>query len=289
MSHESICFVMAPIGAPRSSVRRISDQVLRHLIEPASLPLGYEPIRADKIHAAGDITAQVLRLISTAPLAVADLSGLNPNVMYELAVRHATGKPIAQIAATGTKLPFDVGMLRTIFFDVRDPDNLSRARGELQEQLSSFAKAPNRNWALIPGLDFITARLDEEQTRDIIKLHQASSGFRIYSVIDETVTVFEHHPDSFDPEHFFLQVKNALLESRHLCDAFTSSKLGNLFEFFETQLSDSELRSIVEGGQRILLDPKLDSSTKRKRLLSYVYNAQLVLDSRLEGLLRDEY
>ena len=230
----------------------------------------------------------MLELISTAPLAVVDLSGLNPNVMYEMAIRHATGKAVAQVAIAGTQLPFDVGALRTVVFDLGDPDDLTRARVDLQEQLAAFLRQPNHSWSMVPGLDFIAARLNEEQTRDLVQLHQASSGFRIYGVIDETVTAVGENPEAFDAENFFLEIRNALAESRRLCAAFTSARLGNLFHVYEEHYSEAELRATVEGGQRILLDAHLDSGTKRKRLLAYLHDAQLALHARIERLLRNE-
>ena len=91
MPNESpkICFVIAPIGEPESDTRRRSDQILRHVIRPAVKSKGYTAIRADEISEPGIITSQVIQHIVEDPLVVADLTERNPNVFYELAVRHA--------------------------------------------------------------------------------------------------------------------------------------------------------------------------------------------------------
>ena len=86
------CFVIAPIGPKESDIRKRSDKVLKHIFKKA-LAEKYEVIRGDEIDEPGMITSQVLRAVQESPLVVADLTGHNPNVLYELAVRHAIEKP----------------------------------------------------------------------------------------------------------------------------------------------------------------------------------------------------
>src|SRR5437016_10492301 len=93
-SEEKTCFVISPIGDEGSEVRRRSDQVLKHIVRPAARKCGYSSIvRADQMSKPGLITAQVIQCLVNSNLVVADLTGHNPNVFYELAVRHAIRKP----------------------------------------------------------------------------------------------------------------------------------------------------------------------------------------------------
>lgn len=115
-----VCFVISPIGEPGSDERKHADLVLSSLIEPALAELDLRAVRADGISKPGLITGQVMDHVSRAPLVIADLSLENPNVYYELALRHATRKPIVQLIRTADRLPFDVGQYRTVFIDMSD-------------------------------------------------------------------------------------------------------------------------------------------------------------------------
>ncbi|WP_052113680.1 hypothetical protein [Actinotalea fermentans] len=115
---QGTCFVVSPIGAEDSEQRLHADLVLSSLIEPALRELGLEPVRADQISKPGMITGQVIDHLARAKMVIADLSFGNPNVYYELALRHATRKPVVQIIRSADTLPFDVGQFRTVVIDM---------------------------------------------------------------------------------------------------------------------------------------------------------------------------
>jgi hypothetical protein len=112
-----ICFYVTPIGDVDSETRKHSDLILASLVEPALAEIGLTVVRADRIARPGVITKQIIEHVAKARLVIADLSFHNPNVFYELALRHTTGKPTIHLIRTGDPIPFDIGQFRTIRID----------------------------------------------------------------------------------------------------------------------------------------------------------------------------
>lgn len=136
------CFVIAPIGQDKSETRLRSDQILKHVIRPVADECGYKAVRADEIAEPGSITTQVINRILNAPMVIADLTGQNANVFYELAIRHAIRKPYVQIIQKGERIPFDIANIRTVEIDHTNLDSVATAKDEIKRQMQ-FTTAPN--------------------------------------------------------------------------------------------------------------------------------------------------
>lgn len=139
---EKVAFVISPIGEPNSPTRKRADQILNHVIEPVVSELGYKSVRADKISKPGVITSQIISHLLDDPLVIADLTGQNPNVFYELAVRHTVKKPIIQMIQERERIPFDVSTTRTIQINHKDLDSVDKAKKELRKQIKAVEKDP---------------------------------------------------------------------------------------------------------------------------------------------------
>ena len=125
------CFVITPIGDENDKETRRMLESIREIIRPELQKLGYdEVLDSSEISEAGMITKQIRNHILSGDLVIANLSGLNANVMYELGARHSTGRPVIHICKKGVSLPFDIKDFRTIFFEL-DDKSLSEFRESL--------------------------------------------------------------------------------------------------------------------------------------------------------------
>lgn len=132
--------MVSPFGRTPDE-QRAFKQVLKHLVRKILVPRGYKVVRADEIAREGLITNQIIEHLLEDELVVADLTGLNPNVFYELAVRHAARKPIVHLITKGNEIPFDVANMRAVFYALDDPDALEAAQEEFTQMVQSIEES----------------------------------------------------------------------------------------------------------------------------------------------------
>jgi hypothetical protein len=132
------CFVMMPFG-------EWFDRYYQEIYAPAIKEAGFEPIRGDELFNTGSVVEQIWEQIEKAKLLLADLSGKNPNVFYELGLAHAAKKPVVFTAAQLEDVPFDLRHLRVIIYDIREPEWAARLRKSVSDYLRNAAKEPGKS------------------------------------------------------------------------------------------------------------------------------------------------
>lgn len=134
------CFVISPIGDEGSDIRQHADDLFEMVIGTALQKYDFDIIRADRLSTITSITSEIIKLIQEADLCIVDITGQNANVMYECGRRHETGKPTILMAKNGEKLPFDINIMRTIFFELDTPRNVHKAMFTLQDFVDKIYK-----------------------------------------------------------------------------------------------------------------------------------------------------
>ncbi len=99
-SHGKKCFVIMPF-------RPEFDRMYAGVISPVVTSAGLYPVRADTVYSTRTIMSDILEQITNATAIIADVTGRNPNVNYELGIAHALGKPTIIITQCLKDLPFD--------------------------------------------------------------------------------------------------------------------------------------------------------------------------------------
>lgn len=163
MSSENkpVCFVISPIGRVGTETFDRFKEVLDYVIRPAAAQSGFdlEVIRADDIERPGSFIKDILQQLLDAYVVVADLTTQNPNVFYELGVRHALSPRTILIAQSVDDIPSDLREYRTIVYD-------TSARGaatfseRFRKFLSDIHAGPHR--ADNPVLDRLGSIIDRQ-------------------------------------------------------------------------------------------------------------------------------
>ncbi|MGL5758839.1 hypothetical protein [Plesiomonas sp.] len=154
------CFVVMAIGDQTHNGVQVSASDLKSkytdLIKESleSIDESIEVIRADEVSTAGSISSDIFKKLILSEYVVADLTYPNPNVFYELGLRHAIRNKTILIKEKGSNNnPFDISSLRYIEYE-----NTASGLKKLKESLSKTFK----NYEDAPGLvdnDFLTVAL----------------------------------------------------------------------------------------------------------------------------------
>jgi hypothetical protein len=106
---EILCFVLMPF---KSSFDRIYKESIKNAVESC----GLKCFRADDLFLPTIILEDIWIHICKSKIIIADVTGRNPNVFYELGIAHTLGKPVIIITQNKTDIPFDIAQFRYILY-----------------------------------------------------------------------------------------------------------------------------------------------------------------------------
>lgn len=132
------CFVMMPFG-------EWMDKYYQEIFVPAIKEAGLEPVRADELFTTGSVIEQIWEQISASKVLLADLTGKNANVFYELGLAHALAKPVVFTTSDLADVPFDLRHLRVATYEIRDPAWGEKLRSDLTSYLRAAKAEPEKS------------------------------------------------------------------------------------------------------------------------------------------------
>ena len=113
--HKKKCFIITPISNKDSDIRKEIESIIDNAIEPA-IGEKFDIKVAHREFQLGSIIDGIIKMIYEADLIIANVTDLNPNVIYELGLAHGICKPVIIISNERTKLSFDLSVENTLFF-----------------------------------------------------------------------------------------------------------------------------------------------------------------------------
>jgi hypothetical protein len=173
----SACFVVMPFGRkPDSMGGEIDfDLVYQQLIQPAVSAAGLDAFRIDENFQGGLIHKTNFTALLKSDFAIFDVTTSNPNVLYELGIRHAMRPKTTIIIANGNaRLPFDLNILRVLMYRL-NPAGRPDEPGSFSSALGRMLRASETDsplYALFdalepPSLEHIRANIPSESSRGL--------------------------------------------------------------------------------------------------------------------------
>jgi tetratricopeptide (TPR) repeat protein len=142
-------FVAMPFGVKKDSqgIEIDFNRVYTELIKPALEAAGLDVFRADEEERAGDIRTDMFQELLIADLVVADLTLDNPNVWYELGVRHALrARGVVLICGGRVTTAFDLYTDRKLRYNIKDGVPDSATMEQEKKSLTDMVKATMESW-----------------------------------------------------------------------------------------------------------------------------------------------
>lgn len=207
------CFVIAPINKEDSHERKKINDLINNYFKP--LLKDYNVDVSHFITQLGNITTQIISKIYDADLIIADLTGINGNVMYELGVADTLQKPVIVLCEKETTIPFDKSNQRTIVYQYV-PYAMENFKADLLEVIKSLSQIKKHNIdntvTQAIGQEYLSSNINIRSIAyDAVKRTKIdeSNKMKIVSSIDNEYRDL----NDFNKEKYIQEIEN-LIESK---------------------------------------------------------------------------
>lgn len=171
MNNKKKCFVIMPFSDTQSCTEQKWTEIFEYIIKPAveESQLGYECIRS--VAKRENIIKGILEALNKANVVIADLTDRNPNVFYELGVRHTLANRTILITQGQEHIPSDLTSYPFAFYS-ESPAKIAEFKNAIKEKLEDIETNPERSDS--PVADFLKNRnvvlLSAEKSANLKKL-----------------------------------------------------------------------------------------------------------------------
>lgn len=187
MDYDKICFVIMPFGKKKVGDKEVDfdfiyNSVFKPAIESVDLPEGgkLEPRRTDQDYFSSHISQDMFQYIEYSRFALADISGLNANVFYELGVRHRAHESGTAIFRQESGMPpFDISQIKAFPYEYEPQEKVSESVALVAKVLAASLKENS-----LDSPPMIALRAQRERERDPARanieplLHEADNALR---------------------------------------------------------------------------------------------------------------
>ena len=240
------CFIAMPFS---SASRPVYTDVIRPVFEEPSIASEFTCWRADHDALPGSITTQMLDQIRGCAFVLADITGFNANIMYELGFAHALEKPAIIISQDPIRSsPFDIKDYKQIHYTT-DVAGLKTVKAQLSRQVQALLRS------LAP---WHIRRLESSDSRQQIEAAHwlgdhggteaidALAKFLTYPKPELAIAVYEalRKLGTRSSEHR-RQVSERLVNS--LPDQDKKSLLAELVEMYPDEFDEFDLSRLLKG------------------------------------------
>ncbi len=118
------------------------ESYFKKIIKPAIEDNGLLSVRGDSLFKSTHIMEDIWTSISESSLVIAELTGKNPNVYYELGLAHACRKPAILISSNIEDVPFDLRPLRVLIYNKDDPDWGKLLHNKISQSIQETLASP---------------------------------------------------------------------------------------------------------------------------------------------------
>jgi len=132
------CFIVMPFSLEWSNT-------VHQTLSTACKSMAIQPLRGDDVFTPTDILVDIWHSLNDADFVIADITGRNPNVLYELGIAHTLAKPVLIISSNAADIPIDLSTRRVILYNQSELDWSEDLGSKVSQAISEILSAYELN------------------------------------------------------------------------------------------------------------------------------------------------